>query len=242
MYGVRENIESLSRSLSSKYSLRLTEIHHQTIDEIPAVEFLRRKIFLNRQIKRWSIYKDDLSQKFFEVSTTNSVLKARCSIEAILSGKHVYAWRTLIESNLDLLVVMEDDCHKAPKSDERFLALLESLDSCKSIAPLYVDLAGGFDICAISGGISISPLEQGLVKFAKAMTNTTCAYMINRQAAEFFLSVIRRNPDFINLPADWLLNSIFIELAENNVDVFCIHSSPPIFSHASKAGVLNTSI
>ena len=155
-------------------------------------------------------------------------------IERFVTTKHIRAWRKLMESHHSSLLVIESDATLTSESGGR---LVKALVEVTSDQPTYVNLAGGLS----SSDISISHLAvsdvDGMTLFSRPVTNTSCAYVLNRSLAAGILSFMEEFPETATLGIDWLFNAFFVNQVFEGNEVRCLHSEPPAFLHGSLTGV-----
>jgi hypothetical protein len=164
-------------------------------------------------------------------------------IEQRVTAKHVAVWRHFARtvdpdsqtegSNFELLV-MESDAVLTESTNRTIRLLLEH----PTHVPRYVNLSGGLDIATLGiAGVARKPslIAESLVTYARPITNTSCAYMINRAMADVFLGHIRRFPEDEELGIDWLINAIFLAAAGREME--CVHAIPPAILHGSRVGL-----
>lgn len=164
----------------------------------------------------------------------------RSAVEMQVTSKHLRAMEQFVESEHQYLLVVESDVVLPPFCEKRFvdvvLPLLNTIDSSQEI---YLDLAGGLDIDAL--GIrsliktSVTTTSGVRLDFLKPVTNTACAYLINRALCVKFMKLIVARPKLRILQIDWLINELFMSIGDA-VQVACFHFSPPIFCHGSLTG------
>ena len=100
----------------------------------------------------------------------------------------------------------------------------------------YVDLAGG---CRLNE-LKIQNLETSYYDsfrfFRKPVTNTACVYLMSRPLAAHFHAILARRPWLRLIGADWLMNSLFIRLADDGIECVCMHADPTVFEHGTATG------
>ena len=159
-------------------------------------------------------------------------------IEAAVSAKHHRAWSEFAGSQASTALVIESDATWALNADDRLSAVIDALPSA---TPAYVNLAGGLSDRRLDiGALSVHSNEHkpgGVRKYEPAVTNTSCAYLINRPMAQLLVSYLRSQPDDRVLGIDWLVNAAFMQARESDQKVVCWHSYPPILIHGSLMGL-----
>ena len=199
---------------------------------------------------RWAHYRERpasnlaraLGRALFDIniklsaSARNNAWHVR-QVEQAVTAKHIAAWGAFHTSNDQELLVLESD---AVETDHTH-GTLEDLLEHPADAPRYVNLAGGLD----TGAIGITHLQdhtsahnEHIRRYRKPVTNTSCAYLINRPFVELALQHLENSPEDAQLGIDWLFNSIFLDSAKvNSATIACWHAEPPVIVHGSLAGV-----
>ncbi len=153
-----------------------------------------------------------------------------------MTDKHIRAWSAFLDSDADLLLCCEDDAVFKENSVQRVNDLIEMLAYRVGNGPIYVDLAGG---CRYDE-IKIDNLEVGRDDafrfYAKPVTNTACAYLMNRPLVSTFHDILTRKPWLRLIGIDWLMNKLFITMAKSKVECACMHADPTIFKHGTTTG------
>ena len=130
----------------------------------------------------------------------------------------------------------EDDTVFKDDSVQRVNDLLDKLSGIDSDSPIYVDLAGG---CKVEE-LKIGSLEIGKDDcfrfYSKPVTNTACAYLMNRLLVAFFYDIITKKPWLRLVGIDWMMNKLFIHMANDGVKCVCMHADPTIFKHGTATG------
>ena len=120
-------------------------------------------------------------------------------IEGILIDKHLYAWTFLANSELDGLIVMEDDC----RIPEKYVGCFQEIQSL-SLQFDYIDVAGGysFEQLGLTANFHDRFTSHGI------HANTTCCYYISKNLARFAVRKIQENPFKRYLGVGFYLNSL----------------------------------
>lgn len=155
-------------------------------------------------------------------------------IERFVTAKHIRAWRKFIESPHSILVVIESDATLTPESGGR---VNNALVEVTSDQPTYVNLAGGLSRSDIAIGSLAAGDVNGMTVFNRPVTNTSCAYALNRSVVVDILSFLDEFPATATLGIDWLFNAFFINQTVKGNQVRCLHSQPPALLHGSLTGV-----
>lgn len=154
-------------------------------------------------------------------------------VERFVTAKHIQAWRALQSGGEDLLLVIESDAVIGSHSTE----VLNQVAEVAGDGPLYVNLAGGLAWSDIAIDHLAGRRDRFLVPFTNAVTNTSCAYVINRPFAEAILEFIERDPSIESLGVDWVVNAFLMDVSEHGQTVECWHADPPALGHGSLTGV-----
>jgi hypothetical protein len=159
-------------------------------------------------------------------------------IECAVSRKHQLAWGHFQQSDAKLLLVLESDAAWIDGVSEKIPELLQLLETD---SPAYLNLAGGLRFDELGVQLLMEAPDgadyEKIKTFAKPVTNTSCAYAVNRSLANAFMSHTRDFPAHKTLGIDWLINGVFLELTRRGQVVTCTHSWPPILLHGSMAGI-----
>ncbi len=103
--------------------------------------------------------------------------------------------------------------------------------------PTYVNLAGGLNVKDLKIKHLMHSAIPGFVLFSSPVTNTSCAYAMNREAVRRILSFLADSPRNAELGIDWLFNAFFLQAVAEGASVTCLHADPPALIHGSLAGV-----
>lgn len=159
-------------------------------------------------------------------------------VEAAVSRKHQEAWTDFLNTDLDLALILESDATWMPESATRFSGIT---DFRVTTEPLYVNLAGGLSPRELSIAHlqpeSSSQAPTGFVRYRPPVTNTSCAYLVNRPMAELLLDECNADAASVTLGIDWLVNATFLQAWENGLEIACWHAESPVLTHGSTSGV-----
>lgn len=227
------------------------EIHEQPPLEprIPTRELLEWRQSQGQLEKRWRAHLDRSSIWIDQASILNQVIyQSRLGfskdflsrqsmarqVEKAVTAKHVASWQSFVESYHDVLIVMESD---ATTTDLLIPALKTVKRAMQDDQPTYVNIAGGLDARDLKIDHLMHGSMPGFVSFSRPVTNTSCAYVMNREFAHPLLSFLTDSPKSTDLGIDWLFNAFFLELMAKDASVRCLHADPPALIHGSMAGV-----
>ena len=155
-------------------------------------------------------------------------------IERFVTAKHIRAWRKFIESPHSILVVIEADATLTPEGGGR---LKNALLEVTTDHPTYVNLAGGLSRSDIAIGSLAAGDVNGMTVFSRPVTNTSCAYAVNRSLVVDLLHFLDEFPETATLGIDWLFNAFFVNQTVQGKEVRCLHSEQPALLHGSLTGV-----
>ena len=152
-------------------------------------------------------------------------------VEALVSAKHIRAWRQARQEGADLALVFEDDVECEADSRMRLETLMRALPQQEQF---YVDLAGGLALA------EVLPLDQVQERGGPAElwlrgvhTNTACGYLVSAPLLRQWLQALVRQPALALLPIDHLINRASAQPA---VQACSGHWQEPPFRHGSFCG------
>lgn len=158
------------------------------------------------------------------------------AIEVIVTEKYIRAWGRFLDSSADFIICFEDDVVFKGDSINRIRDLLGLFAIKKIDDRINVDLAGG---CKLDE-LRIDNLESSQVAFfkfyRKPVTNTACAYLMSRQLAVTFHTILTRKPWLRLLGIDWMMNGLFVTMENERIESVCAHAVPTIFKHGTTTG------
>ena len=159
-------------------------------------------------------------------------------VEAFVGAKHQRAWSDFLQqSDAKTLLVLESDAVWKDSSAPDLLAITRLLDA--TTAPAYVNIAGGLEMRQIGIEHLSEPAQEHpmLVQMTKPVTNTSCAYGINRLMARQLVDHLAKHPEHGELGIDWLFNAVFLDAQSRGEVIECWHAQPPALGHGSLTGV-----
>lgn len=163
-------------------------------------------------------------------------LPRNSAIELAVTDKHIRAWDRFLDSDADLLICFEDDAIFKESSAAGLSDVLAAIAHLKPQELLYVDLAGGMPVSALRIAALEDRKEGSFTYYKKPVTNTACAYLLNRSTAGLFRSILSKSPNLRLFGIDWLMNALFIELEKQGMKTLCFHADPTVFNHGSTTG------
>lgn len=159
-------------------------------------------------------------------------------IESHVSAKHQHAWSAFLEDEeAQLLLVIESDAVWLQTSRHGLQEIVNLLE--QTHMPGYVNVAGGLalDSLGIQEFDDFGSPSSGLRSMNRPVTNTSCAYMINRPMASALLGHLHTHPEHAQLGIDWLFNAYFLDAWNSEQGIVCWHADPPVLGHGSLTGV-----
>ena len=162
--------------------------------------------------------------------------KESSAIEVMVTEKHLRAWGRFLDTDADFLICFEDDAVFKDDSVQKLNNLLNTLAEDYPNRSCYIDMRGG---CQLND-LVIDRLEENQDEsyryYSKAVTNTACAYLMSRQLVATFHVILTRRPWLRLIGIDWMMNSLFIRMANKGVECFCMHADPTIVKHGTTTG------
>lgn len=155
-------------------------------------------------------------------------------IETFVSAKHAVAWRAFLEGSHDLLLVVESDATLLPETQDGVTRILDRIDLTQ---PVYVNLAGGLDPSDLGLDAFRVSSDDVASTYERAVSNTSCAYLVTRPMVELIVRHIDSAPDDATLGIDWIFNAVFLEASGSPQPVHCMHADPPVVGHGSRTGI-----
>lgn len=244
------NLKLLQENLEKDYRVDYTDISYQPTIKPHSLNIAIRRDYMYWKLNRqWSKYRSIhnkniildsmlLLMKIKKKYLKNNLKNRKTSfVETIVTDKHVRAWSILAKKN-DYLLIFEDDAVFDESSIEQIRILISNILLQKIDSYVYVDLAGGCSIDSLQINQLKSNRDNKYIYYNKIVTNTACAYGLNKKLALFFLDHLILKPELQYIGIDWMMNALCIEL-ENEIDTtntFCLHCYPPIVTHGSVSG------
>lgn len=250
---IRPNIELLSSALLKDYHVERVECGYQPmiISHNLWLCIKRDLIYLNLE-REWSKYRliamptgikhvyrlIRLLLKWIGFKKSIRLRKQRSSaIETIVTDKHIRSWDAFLESKCDFLIVVEDDAFfKSDSIDKLMTGVQLAATSVQKDVYLHMDFAGGCSISELKISHLLVGKKKGYIEYKKIVTNTACAYLLNRVIVEQFKSSLTRHPSYRLIGVDWMMNKLLIE-SDGILPAKCFHSDPPALDHGSVTGV-----
>jgi len=160
----------------------------------------------------------------------------RMAIEAMVTDKHIRLWLQFLDSDMQSLVVFEDDAVFGERSIQEIVRLRERLSQEPVIRPVYIDLAGGCEPRELAVDRLLIGQDERFRHYRKPVTNTACVYLVNRSTVQLFVTQLLQRPWLRLISIDWLMNQLFILSRPGDDSMLCLHADPPIFRHGSTTG------
>lgn len=174
-----------------------------------------------------------LARVFSIVANTESLIHAfrRLEIEAALSLKHLRIWEEVLDSDAIGAIVLEDDFYLRRGSSPAEMVKILRMGSSRHD---LIDLAGG--LTRKSLGLPESRGNDLSLPFL--VSNTTCAYFMNRKACRALVNMVARNKELLYLAPDFLIT----ELNETGFEGSSLLPWDLPLVHGSRDGTVESSI
>ncbi len=160
----------------------------------------------------------------------------RSAIEVMVTSKHVRAWGEFLDTDADFLICFEDDAVFRDDSVKKLNNLMTALDEKHTNTPCYIDLGGGCQLSDLKIGRLEESQDESYRYYSKPVTNTACSYLMNRQLVVTFYTILTKRPWLRLIGIDWMMNSLFVWMANEEVECVCIHAEPTIVKHGTTTG------
>lgn len=161
-------------------------------------------------------------------------------IEQLLTDKHIRVWTTFLDSDAEVLMVLEDDAVFHADSLDGLIALIQRLGPTIT-HPIYVDIAGGFPLRKIVDSRIGAAAWPGVTEFPMPFTNTTCAYLATRSLVAAMLEHVTWDGELRSMGPDWLINELMMRCHQDE-PILSFHTDPPVLSHGSLTGIYPSEI
>jgi hypothetical protein len=250
------NIAQLKIKLEERYIVNLVNISQQpeVDDGHTLIQAIKRDYVYWKLNRQWNEYKlrnnnniilDALRllkttlRKYN--STTIRKSKQTSFIETIVTDKHIRAWSTLAENN-DYILIFEDDVIFQDHSIDQLNNLFEKILLKKEYqdANIYIDLAGGCKKDELKYMKLELKEDSNFIFYKKIVTNTACAYLLNKHLIHFFLKTLILKPELRLIGVDWMMNCLAIAVEkQESREIICWHSFPTILLHGSVSGTFS---
>lgn len=257
---IRGNIQELVSTLNNRgYQTIYFESHYQpeiTEKEKFFVESFIKSIAYWKIGRNWNKYKKSKNRflpfdlavliarliKNYSFKNRRDKIIRRHKVEIFLTNKHIESLNTAAKEKADIMIAFEDDAVFKEDSIKKIVSLLENYGQDEK--KIYFDLAGGCNLQEL-GYENILERKEGNVHFySKLVTNTTCAYIINRKTYLACIDFVIKKPHYRYIAIDWLCNAFFMhrETKDEGIVSLCAHSHPPILEHGSATGKVRSEI
>lgn len=242
-----------ARSLAAVFDGKVLEIFEQ-----PKIDPLSVSFSLLRDLRRWRLerawrrYRLERVRPFIldaikslptilrrYIGKDSLKLRWKASIEMVVANKHVQAWQHCL-SSARFVLILEDDAIFLNNSEKNLVELLKRLIDEDDSSPMYFDLAGGLSLETLGLSKIIKSSDGNSVEFLYPVTNTACAYLLNKSLAQYFCDTMNQSAYFKDAPIDWLMNGIFVRLHEIGIKARCVHMAPALLQHGSFTGAYKT--
>lgn len=250
---IKPELDNLAGLMGSYFSVQKIEVSYQS--EIQphgaAFAFLRDLIY-RRLGRKWEYYRLLTSQSslrnmasfargsFIKYFTARKAMantwRKNSAIEVIVTAKHIRSWGQFLDSGADFLICFEDDAIFKNDSSCRFINLINNISERYFDMPCYIDLGGGCQFSELKIDLLEENRDESYRYYKKPVTNTACAYLMNRQLVVAFYSILTRRPWLRLIGIDWMMNSLFIHMENDGLKCFCMHAEPTIVKHGTTTG------
>jgi len=159
------------------------------------------------------------------------------AVERVITGKHIRCWISFLEKDLDFLICFEDDVIFREDSIEKLDKKINLISKDSFNKMVYVDIGGGYSTYDLNiSQLQVNGYDDKFIYFSRPVSNTACAYIVNRAIVEKFVYFLSLSPSDALLPIDWLINKYFILLRSESVEILCAHAVPSLVIHGSMNG------
>ena len=198
-----------------------------------------RNFYLERPVSTLRIIVRALRQFMFNFKSVKNIRRFRsiCSVETIVTHKHLEVLGNFLNDDVDFAVIIESDAYLL---DRQLIAGLGDLDVYSNTKPMYVNLGQGFDfgrlgVNKLNFTEEITNLSYRFLIFCKCFTNTNVAYSVNKaMARKIFDKGIRDSKRGFLLPIDWQLDKFFMEFEREGVSSKMLYVLPEPVGHGSR--------
>jgi hypothetical protein len=171
-----------------------------------------------------------------EGDETGEQWKKSSAIEVMVTEKHVRAWGKFLDTDADFLICFEDDAVFKEDSVQKINNLLNKLAENYPGMPCYIDLGGGCRLSDLAIGRLEENQDESYRYYSRPVTNTACAYLMSRQLVVNLHAILTRRLWLRLIGIDWMMNSLFILMANKGVECVCMHAAPAIVKHGTTTG------
>jgi hypothetical protein len=147
-----------------------------------------------------------------------------------LTGKHMFLWQDFLESDFDYLIVFEDDISCNPNSELNLDTVLRYISTFEN-QPIFVNLIHQFNLRNQEIHLEYEKPSEHFY-FTKVFANTTGAYIINRQMAQYLFEAILVEPNLRVMGADWLIGLLARKIPIGNKSI-CLNVEPTMYYNDS---------
>ena len=164
--------------------------------------------------------------------------RKRVSVTRALTEKNVRAWQRMLDEGWDFLLVVEDDVVVAKKSEAEITDALLALGAQDPGQLFFGSLAQALTADQLGASGLLVEKSDTLLWFSKPVSNTAAAYVLSRELAQAFLTEVTRHRFLLAIPADWLLNRLFMRFKSRGIAISSFHARQGIFVNRSILGQL----
>ncbi|NDD66224.1 hypothetical protein EBZ35_00975 [bacterium] len=251
---IRPHLAHLASCWSDQYTVQQIDISHQPPTPSQLIwptfwECIKRDVLHTSTQQKWSRYIECPTRSFLQPvkwayyamnyaiqkEKGRAAYRKKHFLELMISDKHVRAWDAFLDSNHDLLMVLEDDAIFDSQSIERLSVACYTAMATTPSNGVYVDLAGGYPLEQLHVNALITAQQHNMTTFSKPISNTACGYLMNQALAQDFKNTLCYNPSSRSLCADWLINDCMMA-AHRRLPITCFHMTPSALQHGSISG------
>ena len=164
--------------------------------------------------------------------------RKRVSVTRALTEKNIRAWQRMLDEGWDYLLVVEDDVVVADGSHTEITDAVSALAAHNPSELLFASIARAVSTDDLGATGLVATQSETLSWFLRPVSNTAAAYVVSRALAEAFLVEIITYPFLRAIPADWLLNRLFMRFHRRGIAIPSFHANQGIFVNRSILGQL----
>ena len=249
---IRPEMEKLLKGLESHISGNKIEVSFQPEIVLHSVPMAFMRDIIYRKLGcEWHRYRQlkprrlrdiigFLKSSYFKyIVGRNEICKQwrkNSAIEMMVTEKHIRAWGAFLDTDADFLICFEDDAIFKDESVHKINGLLNKLDEDYPEMPCYIDLGGGCKLSDLMIGGLENSQDESYRYYSKPVTNTACAYLMSRPLVTTFHAIITRKPWLRLIGIDWMMNSLFLSMENEEKKCICMHADPTILKHGTTTG------
>ena len=164
--------------------------------------------------------------------------RKRVSVTRALTEKNIRAWQRMLDEGWDYLLVVEDDVVVAEGSEKEIRDTVVTLSSSNPRELLFASIARAVTTDDLGATGLVVKRSETLSWFSRPVSNTAAAYILSRALAEAFLTEVTSHRFLRAIPADWLLNRLFMRFHRRGIVIPSFHAKNGVFVNRSILGQL----